>query len=86
MWAHAFIVLLAPYQLLLGHPWQHLVCLKQEETEDSVLVTIHDLLHFSPYFTFTPPYFLYDYLIPLVQGHMAIHAALSMTHRFYYYI
>ena len=32
---------------------------------------------FSPYFTFTPPYFLYDYLIPLVQGHMAIHAALS---------
>ena len=30
---------------------------------------------FSPYFTFTPPYFLYDYLIPLVQGHMAIHAA-----------
>ena len=32
---------------------------------------------FSPYFTFTPPYFLYNYLIPLVQGHMAIHAALS---------
>ena len=32
---------------------------------------------FLPYFTFTPPYFLYDYLIPLVQGHMAIHAALS---------
>ena len=32
---------------------------------------------FSPYFTFTPPYFLHDYLIPLVQGHMAIHAALS---------
>ena len=27
---------------------------------------------FSPYFTFTPPYFHYDYLIPLVQGHMAI--------------
>ena len=32
---------------------------------------------FSPYSTFTPPYFLYDYLIPLVQGHMVIHAALS---------
>ena len=32
---------------------------------------------FSPYFTFTPPYLLYNYLIPLVQGHMAIHAALS---------
>ena len=40
-------------------------------TVEMILVT------FSPYFTFTPPYFLYDYLIPLVQGHMAIHAALS---------
>ena len=41
-WAHAFIVPLAPYQLLLEHPWQHLVHLKQEETEDSMLITIHD--------------------------------------------
>ena len=41
-WAHAFIVPLAPYWLLLGHPWQRLVHLKQEETEDSVLVTIHN--------------------------------------------
>ena len=41
-WVHAFIVLSAPYQLLLGCPWQCLVCLKQEETEDSILVTIHD--------------------------------------------
>ena len=56
------------------------------------LVISRECVTFSPYFTFTPPYFLYDYLIPLVQGHMAIHAALSwlislsMTHRLYYYI
>ena len=41
-WAHAFIVSSAPYWLLLGCPWHHLVHLKQEKTEDSVLVTIHD--------------------------------------------
>ena len=41
-WAHAFIMSSAPYQLLLGRPWQCLVCLKQEETEESVLVTIHN--------------------------------------------
>ena len=41
-WAHAFIVSSALYQLLLGRPWHRLVRLKQEETEDSVLVTIHD--------------------------------------------
>ena len=41
-WAHAFIVSSAPYWLLLGCPWHRLVCLKQKETEDSVLVTIHD--------------------------------------------
>ena len=41
-WAHAFIVPSAPYQLLLECPWQQLAYLKQEETEDSVLVTIHD--------------------------------------------
>ena len=32
------------------------------------------MLRFSPYFTFTPPFLHYDYLIPLLQGHMAIHA------------
>ena len=37
------------------------------------------LLHFSPYFTFAPPSFHYDYLIPLPQGHMAIHTAVIMT-------
>ena len=41
-WAHAFIVSSALYWLFLGCPWHCLVCLKQEETEDSVLVTIHD--------------------------------------------
>ena len=41
-WAHVFIVSSAPYQLLLGHPWHRLVCPKQEETEDSVLVTIYN--------------------------------------------
>ena len=35
---------------------------------------------FLPYFTFTPPSFHHDYLIPLPQGHMAIHAATIMTH------
>ena len=40
-WAHAFIVPSTPYWLLLGRPWQQLVRLEQEETEDSVLVTIH---------------------------------------------
>ena len=41
-WVHAFIVPSAPYRLLLGHPWQCLIRLKQEETEDSVMVTIYD--------------------------------------------
>ena len=41
------------------------------------VVIVAVVVTFSPYFTFTPPYFLHDYLIPLVQGHMAIHAALS---------
>ena len=41
-WAHAFIVPSAPYRLLLGRPWHRLVRLSQEETEESVLVTIHD--------------------------------------------
>ena len=31
------------------------------------------MLHFSPYFTFTPPSFHHDYLMSLLQGHMAIH-------------
>ena len=38
------------------------------------------IVTFSPYFTFTPLYFHYDYLIPLFQGHMAIHAAFILTH------
>src|ERR1700678_2154478 len=41
-WAHAFIVPTAPYRLLLGRPWHHLVRLSQEETEETVLATIHD--------------------------------------------
>ncbi|KAG2054233.1 hypothetical protein BDR06DRAFT_846527, partial [Suillus hirtellus] len=32
MWAHAYVVLDAPYQLLLGQPWQRLVCLSKNET------------------------------------------------------
>ena len=35
---------------------------------------------FSPYSTFTPPYFHYDYLTPFFKGHMAIHAATILTH------
>ena len=34
---------------------------------------------FLPYFTFAPPSFHHDYLIPLPQGHMAIHTAIIMT-------
>ena len=41
-WAHAYIVPSAPYWLLLGRPWHHLVWLSQIETEELVLVTIHD--------------------------------------------
>ena len=55
-----------------------------------MLLSTWTIVTFSPYSTFTPPYFFYDYLIPLVPGHMAIHAALSqlislpMTHHSYY--
>ena len=39
------------------------------------------MLRFSPYFTFTPSSFHYDYLIPLLQGHMAIHVpSLQLIH------
>ena len=34
---------------------------------------------FSPYSTFTPLYFHYNYLIPFFKGHMAIHAATILT-------
>ena len=46
-WAHAYVVPDAPYQLLLGQPWQRLVKLSKEETNDTVLVTIHDPLNNS---------------------------------------
>ncbi|KAJ8582376.1 hypothetical protein M405DRAFT_750358, partial [Rhizopogon salebrosus TDB-379] len=41
-WAHAYVVPDAPYRLLLGRPWQRLVRLSKEETDDAVQVTIHD--------------------------------------------
>jgi len=44
-WVHAYIVPDAPYKLLLGRPWQQLVKLSKTETNDSVLVTIHDPLN-----------------------------------------
>ena len=46
-WVHAFIVPAVLYQLLLGRPWHRLVCLLQEETEDSVLVTVQDPCDYS---------------------------------------
>ena len=49
-----------------------------------VLCKKRQIVTFSPYFTFTPLYFHYDYLIPLFQGHMAIHAAFILTHFFIY--
>ena len=54
---------------------------------DGVLLGVSDgspPVTFSPYFTFTPLYFHYDYLIPLFQGHMAIHTAFILTHFFIY--
>ena len=38
------------------------------------MANIAIMLRFSPYFAFTPPFLHYDYLISLLQGHMAIHA------------
>ena len=43
-WAHAYVVPDAPYQLLLGCPWQQLVQLEKHKTNDDVYVTVHDLL------------------------------------------
>lgn len=44
-WAHAYVVPNAPYQLLLGRPWQCLVRLSKEETNDRVVVIICDPLN-----------------------------------------
>ncbi|KAG2046146.1 hypothetical protein BDR06DRAFT_863405, partial [Suillus hirtellus] len=41
-WAHAYVVLDAPYRLLLGRLWQRLVCLSKNETRDEVSITISD--------------------------------------------
>ncbi|KAG2069209.1 hypothetical protein BDR04DRAFT_992891, partial [Suillus decipiens] len=41
-WAHAYIVLDAPYRLLLGRPWQKLVHLSKSEDTEHVYVTIRD--------------------------------------------
>lgn len=41
-WVHVFIVPTALYRLLLGQPWHCLIWLLQEETEESVLITIHN--------------------------------------------
>ena len=49
----------------------------QAEGFVQIKITVLQVITFLPYSTFTPPYFLYDYLIPLVPGHKAIHAALS---------
>ncbi|KAG1843079.1 ribonuclease H-like domain-containing protein [Suillus tomentosus] len=43
-WAHAYVVPNAPYRLLLGRPWQRLVCLSKNETRDEVSITISDPL------------------------------------------
>ena len=41
-WAHAFVIPDAPYQLLLGRPWQRLVRLKKDEDDDDVHIIICD--------------------------------------------
>ena len=68
------------------HQWQvHMIQVEESEEaflhsdkhawllySESALITLI-LLCFSPYFTFTPPFLHCDYLISLLQGHMAIH-------------
>ncbi|KAG2073700.1 hypothetical protein BDR04DRAFT_1009800, partial [Suillus decipiens] len=39
-WAHAYIVLDAPYRLLLGRPWQNLIHLSKSEDTEHIYVTI----------------------------------------------
>jgi len=41
-WVHAYVIPKAPYRLLLGRPWQRLVRLSKDETDDDVFVTIRD--------------------------------------------
>ena len=41
-WEHAYVIPNTPYHLLLGHPWQRLVHLMKDETDDDVYVTICD--------------------------------------------
>ncbi|KAG2086156.1 uncharacterized protein F5147DRAFT_542134, partial [Suillus discolor] len=41
-WAHAYVVPNAPYRLLLGWPWQRLVCLSKVEDTNGVQVSVHD--------------------------------------------
>ena len=42
-WAHAFVIPDTPYCILLSHLWQHHVCLKKDEDNDDVYITIHNL-------------------------------------------
>ncbi|KAG2743038.1 hypothetical protein P692DRAFT_201724217, partial [Suillus brevipes Sb2] len=46
-WAHAYVVPDAPYRLLLGQPWQHLVRLSKTEDINGVHITVHDPTDFS---------------------------------------
>jgi hypothetical protein len=41
-WAHAYVVPDAPYHLLLGRPWQRLVCLAKNEDTTGVHISVHD--------------------------------------------
>ncbi|KAG2047091.1 hypothetical protein BDR06DRAFT_850063, partial [Suillus hirtellus] len=41
-WAHAYVVPNAPYRLLLGRPWQQLVCLSKVEDTNGIQVSICD--------------------------------------------
>lgn len=43
--AHAFVVLNAPYHLLLGCPWQNSVKMNKIEHDNGVDITIHSPLH-----------------------------------------
>lgn len=43
-WAHAYVVPQAPYQILLGQPWQQSVMLEKRENGEGVQVVIHDPL------------------------------------------
>ena len=70
------------YKVLLGRPFDTITESKVKNAKDdgqSLMLTDPNTgercVTFLPYFTFTPPFLHYDYLISLLQGHMVVHAS-----------